>query len=110
MIHLPLLRKGEPYVSLDTAKVPHYRTGEAVAELSLANPGLIRRDLSPESQKSMSDSLASIPVKDLVAMSAKAADLFLTRRLKRHIRTRSESPTHTTGLSGSDGMESVCHI
>jgi hypothetical protein len=28
MIHLPLLRKGEPYVSLDTAKVPHYRTGE----------------------------------------------------------------------------------
>jgi acyl-CoA reductase-like NAD-dependent aldehyde dehydrogenase len=73
MIHLPLLRKGE--------KVPHYRTGEAVAELSLANPGLIRRDLSPGSQKSMSDSLASIPVKDLVAMSSKAADLFMTATL-----------------------------
>jgi acyl-CoA reductase-like NAD-dependent aldehyde dehydrogenase len=81
MIHLPLLRKGEPYTSLDTAKVPHYRTGEPVAELSLANPGLIRRDLAPESQKAMSDSLAKIPVKDLVAMSAKAAELFMTASL-----------------------------
>ncbi len=81
MIHLPLLRKGEPYVSLDTAKVPHYRTGEPVAELSLANPGLIRRDLAPESQKAMSDALRSIPVKDLVAMSAKAAELFMTASL-----------------------------
>ena len=81
MIHLPLLRKGEAYVSLDTARVPHYRTGEPVAELSLANPGLIRRDLAPESQKSMSDALSSIPVKDLVAMSKKAADLFLTATL-----------------------------
>ena len=42
MIHLPLLRKGEPYVSLDTAKVPHYRTGDPVAELSLANPARMR--------------------------------------------------------------------
>jgi acyl-CoA reductase-like NAD-dependent aldehyde dehydrogenase len=81
MIHLPLLRKGEPYVSLDTAKVPHYRTGEPVAELSLANPGLIRRDLAPESQKVMIDSLAKIPVKDLLAMSAKAAELFMTASL-----------------------------
>ncbi len=81
MIHLPLLRKGEAYTSLDTAKVPHYRTGDPVAELSLANPGLIRRDLSPESQKVMSDSLAALPVKDLLAMSAKAAELFMSASL-----------------------------
>ncbi len=81
MIHLPLLRKGEAYTSLDTAKVPHYRTGEPVAELSLANPGLIRRDLAPESQKVMSDTLAPIPVKDLLALSAKAADLFMSASL-----------------------------
>lgn len=81
MIHLPLLRRGEAYVSLDTAKVPHYRTKAPVAELSLANPGLIRRDLSPESQKTMSDSLSAISVKDLLAMSAKAADLFMTASL-----------------------------
>jgi len=81
MIHLPLLRKGEAYVSLDTAKVPHYRTGEPVAELSLANPGLIRRDMAAESQKAMSDALRSIPVQELVAMSAKAAELFMTASL-----------------------------
>lgn len=81
MLALPLLRKGEAYTSLDTVKVPHYRTGEGVAELSLANPGLVRRDLAPDSQKVMSDSLRAIPVKDLVSMSARAAELFMNGSL-----------------------------
>lgn len=81
MIHLPLLRKGDPYRSLDTARVPHYRTGEPVAELSLANPGLIRKDLSPDSQKEMSRTLAAIPVSELLALSARAADLFMNATL-----------------------------
>ena len=42
MFHLPLLRKGEAYISLDTVKVPHYRTGEPVAE-QLESKGLIVR-------------------------------------------------------------------
>ena len=102
MIHLPLLRKGEPYRSLDTAKVPHYRTGEPVAELSLANPGLVRRDLAPESQKVMSDSLSAIPVKDLVAMSAKAADLFMTASLPcgEGAQTALEYVKSTSGTTG----------
>ena len=102
MIHLPLLRKGEPYTSLDTAKVPHYRTGEPVAELSLANQGLIRRDLAPESQKIMSDSLSAIPVRELVAMSARAADLFMTASLPcgDGAQTADEYVKSTSGTTG----------
>ena len=106
MIHLPLLRKGEPYVSLDTAKVPHYRTGDPVAELSLANPGLIRRDLAPESQKEMSDALASIPVKDLVAMSSRAADLFLNATLPCGDDTQSVDE-YVKATSGTTGLPFV---
>ena len=45
MIKIPLLRKGEPYESLDVARVAHHRTREVFAEVSQANAGLIRRDL-----------------------------------------------------------------
>ena len=38
------MRHGEDYRSLDTAPVPCARTGEPLATMSLANPGLIRRD------------------------------------------------------------------
>ena len=43
--HLPILRKGTPYKSLDVARAVHYRTREPIAEVSQANLGLIRRDL-----------------------------------------------------------------
>ena len=103
MIALPLLRRGEAYTSLDTAKVPHYRSGDPVAELSLANPGLIRRDMSEESQKRMSDSLRAIPVAELVTMSAKAAELFMTATLPCGDRAQSvldyvKATSGTTGL------------
>ena len=45
MVHVPILRRGMPYRSLDTLVVPHHRTGEPAAVMSQANTGLIRRDL-----------------------------------------------------------------
>ena len=45
MLHLPLLRRGEPYKSLDVARAPHHATGQPFVEISQANVGLIRRDL-----------------------------------------------------------------
>jgi hypothetical protein len=35
--HLPILRKGRPYKSLDVQHAVHYRTKEPVAEVSQAN-------------------------------------------------------------------------
>ena len=45
MIRLPILRKGRPYTSLSRTVTPHFRTRQPFVEISLANPGLIRRDL-----------------------------------------------------------------
>ena len=45
MIHIPVLRWGEPYKSLEADKVVHFSTGEVLAEVSRANGGLIERDM-----------------------------------------------------------------
>jgi acyl-CoA reductase-like NAD-dependent aldehyde dehydrogenase len=76
MLHLPILRHGVPYRSLDVVRVPHYRTREPFVEMSQANAGLIRRDLRPESQEVARRALAAIPVHDLLAMCATAAAIF----------------------------------
>ncbi len=81
MIHLPILRRGVPYKSLDVVTVPHHRTREPFVEISQANPGLIRRDLRPEQQAAARDTLARVPFDRLIAMCAEAADHFLSDAL-----------------------------
>ena len=74
MLHIPILRKGEPYRSLDVASVPHHRTREPFVEISQANSGLIRRDL--RDQQTARAKLASLTTDELVAICARAADYF----------------------------------
>jgi len=45
MFDVPILRAGEPYFSLETVELRDYASGQAVARVSQANPGLISRDL-----------------------------------------------------------------
>ncbi len=73
--HLPILRKGTPYRSLDVARAVHYRTQETIAEVSQANLGLIRRDLLD--QAGPRAALAKQSYADLVKMSKQAAEHFL---------------------------------
>ena len=79
MIHFPILRWGSPYKSLEVDKVVHFATGEPVAEVSQANPGLIARDMRKASRAR--DVLRDVPAADLVAMVKKAAALFSTAEL-----------------------------
>ena len=81
MRHIPILRRGAPYRSVDVATVPHYRTREAVAEVSQANGGLIARDLRPESQEAMQAALFALGTRELVALTARAADRFANDEL-----------------------------
>ena len=60
MLHLPILRHGVPYTSLDVIRVPHHRTREPFVEISQANPGLIRRDLRPGRQAAARAALGGI--------------------------------------------------
>src|SRR3990172_4966223 len=79
MLHIPLLRKGVPYTSLDLVRPPHHRTGRPFVEVSQANLGLIRRDLLD--QETPRRALASRPVARLLEICREAADRFLQDRL-----------------------------
>src|SRR6202045_1051100 len=79
MIHIPVLRWGEPYKSLELDKVVHFATGEPLAEVSRANAGLIERDM--RHAKRARDVLREIPIGDLMQMMKKAADLYTDAEL-----------------------------
>ena len=74
MIHLPILRHGNQYKSLDIARVPHHQTREPFVEVSQANAGLIRRDLAR--QDIGTAALARFSTAELVDICARAAHHF----------------------------------
>jgi acyl-CoA reductase-like NAD-dependent aldehyde dehydrogenase len=77
MLHIPILRQGKPYESIDKVEIVHHATGEPVAQVSQANAGLIARDVHR-----MDDSiLEQFTVKQLLAMCKKAAGSFMTGTL-----------------------------
>jgi acyl-CoA reductase-like NAD-dependent aldehyde dehydrogenase len=79
MIKIPILRHGEPYTSLDLARIPHHQTREPFVQVSNANPGLIRRDL--RQQAAVRKQLTQFQTADLVRMCSHAADYFLNDAL-----------------------------
>ncbi len=74
MVHIPLIRRGRNYRSLDVAGIAHHATRERFAEVSQANAGLIRRDLL--AQNAMRAALARYSVEQLMAMTKEAAQSF----------------------------------
>jgi hypothetical protein len=77
MLHIPILRHGRPYRSIDVTTLVHHATGDPVAQMSIANAGLITRDIGRGDHRV----LEGFTVADLIAKCAKAADLFLTAPL-----------------------------
>src|SRR5262245_36990859 len=74
MLHLPILRWGRPYRSVDRTVVSHFRTREPFVEMSQANVGVIRRDLLRQTE--VRRTLADIPIARLIELSKVAADHF----------------------------------
>ena len=60
--------------SLETLDVVHFNTGETLARVSQANPGLLARDMRKAG--AARDRLREIPCATLIAMMKKAADLY----------------------------------
>src|SRR5919201_2155097 len=79
MIHIPVMRWGEPYKSLDVDKVVHFGTGEPLAEVGRANAGLIARDM--RFAQRARDVLREVPIADLLQRIKKAADLYTEAEL-----------------------------
>ncbi|MBI3269023.1 MAG: aldehyde dehydrogenase [Planctomycetes bacterium] len=75
-IHVPLLRRGLPYRSLDTLPVRHHATGETLAEVSQANAGLLRRDLAAANLAAAAKALRGLGAARRVELCARAGELF----------------------------------
>src|SRR5690242_6252276 len=78
MLHIPILRQGRPYESIEKVEILHHATGEPVAQVSQANAGLITRDIGRMDH----NILDSFTMKDLLAMCKRAAASFLADTLK----------------------------
>ena len=104
MHHIPILRKGEPYKSLDVVRVPHHRTREPFVEISQANSGLIRRDLLD--QASAKRALEAFTSAELLEITARAADHFANDELP--LGDAGQSPQdYVKQVSATTGMPHV---
>ena len=79
MLHLPILRWGVPYRSVNQVVTPHFRTRAPCVSMSQANVGMIRRDLLRQADARAR--LQAIPYAELVAMAGRAAEHFLNDTL-----------------------------
>ncbi len=104
--HLPALRRGKPYESLDKVEVINHRTGLPMATVSQVNAGILRKDLARIGEARAA--LKKFSVADLIQISAKAGDLFLQGTLplgdKGHTQTRIE---YIETLSATSGLPHV---
>jgi len=79
MLHIPVLRWGTPYTSIDVDPVVHFATGEPIANVSRANGGLIQRDMRKAARAR--EVLRDIPIDDLIARAGKAGELYMNATL-----------------------------
>jgi acyl-CoA reductase-like NAD-dependent aldehyde dehydrogenase len=79
-MHLPILRRGVPYRSVETVTLRDLRSGSPVAEASLANRGLIARDLGAGARAARL-TLSALPLAERLAICRRAATLFAEAEL-----------------------------
>jgi hypothetical protein len=104
--HLPCLRLGNPYISLNQSEVVDYRDGTTRATLSQVNPGVIRRDL--QSISSARKKLQNFRTQELIEICHRAGDLFLNESLPlgsgKHLQSAQE---YLETLSSTSGLPHV---
>jgi acyl-CoA reductase-like NAD-dependent aldehyde dehydrogenase len=104
--HLPALRLGRSYESLEKIEVRDHRTGELKAVVSTVNGGIVKRDLAKISTARAA--LKKFTVAELIALSAKAGNLFLNGTLPLGDRGHTQSPEeYVATLSRTSGLPHV---
>jgi acyl-CoA reductase-like NAD-dependent aldehyde dehydrogenase len=104
--HLPALRRGKPYASLDRVTVNDCRTGEALAQLSQVNAGIIRKDLSRIGESR--SALKQFSCDRLLEICSRAAGLFLDEALPLGDQGHTQTPQqYVETLSATSGLPYV---
>jgi hypothetical protein len=103
MLHIPLLRGGRPYRSLEARLLRDLRTGEVVAELSQANPALITKELN--GMGSARRALQGLSTAELLEICRRAARLFSEADLPLGFAGETQSPDgYIRQLSATCGL------
>ena len=104
--HLPALRRGKPYASLDQLDVKDCRTGQPLARISQVNAGIIRKDLTRVSESRAA--LKEISCERLIELCARAAELFEKETLPLGDQGHTQSPDqYVDTLSATSGLPFV---
>ncbi len=104
--HIPVLRLGRVYDSLDKVSVANHRTGEVVAQVSTINAGIIRKDLQRIGESRAA--LKKFTVAQLMEISARAGELFLNGTLPFGDKGHTQSPDdYVRTLSSTSGLPHI---
>lgn len=104
--HIPALRRGRPYESLEKTQIVNHRTGEALVTISQVNAGIIRKDLARISESRAA--LKKFTVRQLLDICKKTGDLFLNGTLPLGTQGETQSPEqYVQYLSATSGLPHV---
>ncbi len=104
--HLPALRRGKPYESLEKTDVLDHSTGKVVAQVSQVNAGILKKDLQRIGEARAA--LRKFTVAELVEISSKAGEFFLNGTLPLGDRGHTQSADdYVRTLSGTSGLPHV---
>ncbi len=88
--HIPAIRLGRNYESLDKVEVKDHRTGTVLAMVSQVNGGVVKRDMAKIG--SAREALRPFTVAQLIDLSAKTGELFLNGTLPLGDQGHTQSP------------------
>ncbi len=104
--HIPALRMGRTYTSLEKSEVRDHRTGAVLAEVSQVNGGIVKRDLAKIA--GAREALRRFTVPELMSLCAKAGGLFLEGTLPLGDQGHTQSPQqYVETLSLTSGLPHV---
>lgn len=88
--HLPALRRGKPYESLDKSPLLDHRTGNPLVSISQVNAGIIRKDMARIAESRAA--LKRFSVAQMLELCTRAADQFLNATLPLGDKGHTQSP------------------
>ena len=103
--HIPALRCGQPYESLDQNEIVDHRTGQLKATVSQVNAGIVRKDLQRLAEARAA--LKAFSVSRLLEICAEAGDLFLKGTLPLGTATTQSPRQYIETLSATSGLPQV---
>src|ERR1051325_6998873 len=104
--HLPALRRGRAYESLDKVEVKDFRTREVKGTVSQVNAGIVRKDLQRVAEAQAA--LKKFSVAQLIEISAKAGEHFLNGKLPLGVQGHTQpAAKYVETLSSTSGLPHV---